>query len=258
LVRGRLITDEDRAGAPPVVVIGESLARHYWPGMDPIGKRFKSPDGWMTVVGVVRDTRYRNFREPRPSMYIPLAQSFFPVAPTTLVVATEGSPLSIVATLRRAIREIAPGVSIASAAPMESYIAESLAQPRLDALLLALFAGAAVTLAAVGLFGVMAAAVRQRTREIGVRVALGATPNDILLMVLGRALAIAGAGAFAGLLAAVASTQALRALLFGVSPTDLTTLGAVCLALLLVALTAAYLPARRAQRVDPMLALRAE
>lgn len=258
LVRGRLLSDDDRAGALPVVVVTESVARHYWPGIDPIGKRFVFERDGLTVVGVVRDTHYRNFRESRPSMYLPLRQSPFPFAPTTLVIATDGQPADLVPSIRHSVTEITPGVLIASAAPLESYVAEALAQPRLDALLLALFAAAAVTLAAVGLFGVMAAAVRQRTSEIGVRVALGATPNDIRVLVLGHALAIAGTGALVGLVAALATTRALRSLLFGISPTDVSTLVGVSLSLLVVAMLAAYLPAHRAQRVDPMLALRAE
>jgi predicted permease len=258
LVRGRLFSENDRDGSLPVAVIGESVARHYWPGMNPLGKRFKLDTGSITIVGVVRDTRYRNFREPQPSIYIPLRQSPFPFAPTTLVVATDGRAADVVPFIRRAIGDIGSGVSVASAMPLESYVAIALAQPRLNAVLLALFAGAAVSLAAIGLFGVMAAAVRQRTREIGVRVALGATPNDVRLLVLGRALAIAAFGALVGLGAALATAQTLRSLLFGVSPTDVTTLASVSIALMLVALVAAYLPARRAQRVNPMLALRAE
>ena len=258
LVRGRLFTDEDREGTPQVVVIGESLARHYWPGANPIGRRVGKGELTYTVIGVVRDSHYRNLRDPRPSIYLPLRQSPFPIAPTTLVIASDVPPADLVPAIRRAVSEVEPGMSVASAAPLETYLAGPLAQPRLDAMLLALFAGAAVSLAAVGLFGVMAAAVRQRTREIGVRIALGATPARVSRLVVGRALAIAGIGALVGLVAALGATQALRSLLYAVSPTDPLTLALVLLLLFCVALLAAYLPARRAQRVDPIIALRAE
>ena len=258
LVRGRLITDGDRAGTVPVIVVGESVARHYWPGADPIGRRMGYGKDLYTVVGVVRDSHYRNLREPRPSIYLPLRQSPFPVTPMTLVIATTGTPADLVPAIHRAVSEAVPGISVVSAIPLETYVAGPLSLPRLDALLLALFAGAAMSLAAVGLFGVMAAAVRQRTREIGVRIALGATPARVSGLVMGRALTIAGIGAAAGLLAALASTRALQSLLYAVSPTDPLTLAVVLVLLLLVALLAAYLPARRAQRVDPIVALRAE
>ena len=191
-------------------------------------------------------------------MYLPLRQSPFPVAPLTLVIATAGPPGDLAPAVRRAVGEVVPGIAVVSAAPLSTYLTAPLAQPRLDALLLALFAGAAVLLAAVGLFGVMAAAVRQRTREIGVRIALGATPARVSSIVIVRALTIAAVGATAGLVAALASTRALQSLLYSVSPTDPLTLALVLLLLLFVALLAAYLPARRAQRVDPIVALRAE
>jgi putative ABC transport system permease protein len=176
----------------------------------------------------------------------------------TLVIATAGPPADLAPAVRRMVSEVLPGISVVSAAPLATYLAAPLSQPRLDALLLALFAGAAVSLAAVGLFGVMAAAVRQRTREIGVRIALGATPARVSGLVMGRALTIVAVGAVTGLLAALASTRALRSLLYSVSPTDPLTLGLVMMLLLFVGLLAAYLPARRAQRVDPIVALRAE
>lgn len=258
LVRGRLITDGDREGTLPVVVIGESAARHYWPGADPIGRRLGRGKDVFTVVGVVRDSHYRNLRDPRPSMYLPLRQSPFPVAPLTLVIAAAGPPADLAPAVRRTVSEVIPGIAVVSASPLATYLATPLAQPRLDALLLALFGGAAVLLAAVGLFGVMAAAVRQRTREIGVRIALGATPAQVSRIVIARALAIAAVGAVTGLVAALASTRALQSLLYSVSPTDPLTLAGVLLLLLFVALLAAYLPARRAQRVDPIVALREE
>ena len=255
LLRGRFITETDREGTPSVVVISESLARHFWPGVDPIGKRLENG---LTVVGVVAETRYRNLRSPRPTIYMPLHQSKFPIAPTTLLIATDEHASMLVAAMRRTVEEVAPGVVLVSAVPLTTYLDGPLAQPRLNALLLALFGGAAIALAAVGLFGSIATTVRQRTREIGVRVALGATPRDVRRLVLGRALAIAGIGAGVGLAAALATSRALRSLLFGVSPYDALTLALTALLLLTVAAFASYLPARRAQRIDPMVALRAE
>jgi ABC-type antimicrobial peptide transport system permease subunit len=207
----------------------------------------------------VNDTHYRDLRNPRPSIYFPLGQSIFgSFVPTTLIIATDAHAPNIVAGLRRSIAEAAPGVAIASAVPFETFVAGTLAQPRLNALLLTLFAGAAVTLAAVGLFGVVATTVRQRTREFAVRVALGATPADLRRAVLMHGLTLAAIGTALGVLASLATTRALESLLFGVTPTDAATLGVVCALLLCVALLAALLPARRAQRVDPMLALRSE
>ena len=260
LVRGRLFTDDDRKGSPPVAILSESAARGYWPGADPIGKRLvRDKDDLVTVVGIVEDTHYRDLRNPRPSVYFPLRQSIFSsVVPTTLVIATDARAASIVPTLRRSVTEVAPGVALASAVPFETFVAGTLAQPRLDALLLALFAAAALALAAVGLFGVMATSVRHRARELAVRVALGATPADLRRAVLRQALSLAIIGVILGVLASLAAMRALESLLFGVTATDAPTLGAVSALLLLVALAAALLPARRAQHVDPMLALSAE
>src|SRR5438874_41163 len=163
--RGRVFTDADREGAQPVVVISESVARLYWGTDDPIGKRLRIGEHLertVTVVGVVPDTRYRDLREARPSVYFPLRQPFFPFEPVTLAIRTAGPPAELVPTIRRVIAETEPGVALASAAPFGTYLEEPLAQPRLNALLLAVFAGSAVALAAVGLFGAMATMVRQR------------------------------------------------------------------------------------------------
>lgn len=262
VLRGRAFGDEDRDGAPPVVVMSESAARHYWPGRDPIGRRVRlgvAPDApAFTVVGVVPDTRYRDLREPRASIYFPLRQSIFPFVPTTLVVRVEARAGDVAAGLRRALEESAPGVGLASFAPMDSFLEGPLAQPRLNALLLGVFAGAAVTLAAIGLFGVIALVVRQRTHELGVRMALGATASDVGWLVLRRGLALAAAGTALGALGALAAGRMLAALLFGVSPTDAATLALVALALLVVAAVASALPARASARIEPAVALRAE
>jgi putative ABC transport system permease protein len=260
LVEGRVFTSADREGTSPVVIVSASLARHYWPDASPIGKRLvEGKAGFLTVVGVVEDTHYRDLRNPRPSVYLPLRQSPFPgFVPTTLVIVTDAHAANLVPALRQTIASTAPGVTLVSAVPFETFVASELAQPRLNALLLALFAGAALTLAAVGLFSVVATSVRQRTRELAVRVALGATPADLRRAVLTQGLSLAAAGAAFGILASLATMRALGSLLFGVQPVDLPTFTAVCVLLLGVALLAALVPARHAQRTDPMLALRAE
>lgn len=260
LLRGRGFTDQDREGAPAVVVISQSAARRYWPDVDPIGKRLvkDTKSGQMaTVVGVVPDTRYRDLRDARPSVYFPLRQSPFPFPPLTLAIRTKGAPADMVPVIRRAIGSV-EGLGLASAEPFETYLDKPLAQPRLNALLLAVFAGAAVALAAIGLFGVMATMVGQRTREFGVRMALGATGEVLRGMVMRRGLALATAGVVTGLLGALLTNRLLLALLYNVSPTDPVTLAVVTVLLLGIAALASAIPARSSTRIDPVQALRAE
>ena len=178
--------------------------------------------------------------------------------PTTLAIRTRADASALAPALERVIAEAAPGVALLSAAPFERFLERPLAQPRLNALLLAVFAGAAVVLAAVGLFGVMATMVRQRTRELGVRMALGATAGDVARLVLRRGLAIAAAGTALGVLGAVAANRVLASLLFETSPTDALTLAGVAAALLVVAVVASLLPARTSARIQPVVALREE
>src|SRR6266513_540093 len=259
--RGRVFTDADREGAPPVVVLSESAARHYWGSDDPIGKRLRMGENFertATVVGVVPDTRYRDLRDARASIYHPLRQSFFPYMPMKLAIRTSGSPAELVPTIRRVIAETEPGVALAGAAPFGTYLEEPLAQPRLNALLLAVFAGSAVALAAVGLFGAMATMVRHRTRELGVRMALGATAGDLRRLVLRRGLTIAALGSVLGLLGALLGNRLLSALLYEVTPTDVTTFIAVTGLLIGVAVLASLIPAMSTTRIDPVVALRAD
>jgi putative ABC transport system permease protein len=259
MLRGRRLTEDDRKGSPPVLLISASAARHYWPGADPIGKRLVWGRGeGATIVGVVPDTRYRDLRAPRPSVYFPLRQTSFPVAPMTLVIRTDGRPADLVPTVRRAVGEAAPGVALASASPFERLLQAPLAQPRLNALLLGAFAVAAVVLASVGLYAVMATMVRLRTRELGVRMALGATSLDVGRLVLHRGLALAAAGTGLGLLGALAANRLLSAMLFEVDPADGPTLAVVVLGLLGVATLASLVPARSSTRIEPLVALRAD
>lgn len=260
VLRGRSFTEADREGAPRVALISESAARHYWPNADPIGKRLESGQGdsLITIVGVVPETRYRDLRDPRRTVYFPLRQSDFPVAPTTLAIRADGRSADLIPALRRAVSEVDPRVALAGAAPFETLLEGPRALPRLNAILLAVFASAAVALAAVGLLGVMSTMVRQRTRELGIRMALGASARGVQGMVMRRGLAIAAAGLVAGLLAAVSGNRLLAAMLYDVSPTDGLTLVVVAGVLLLVAVLATMIPARATTRIDPVIALRAD
>ncbi len=261
LLHGRDIAGSDREEAPAVVVVSQSTARHFWPGEDPVGKRlFLGPkrDDTVTVIGVVPDTRYRDLRDARPSVYFPLhQQTFFPV-PMTLAIRTSGSPADFVPTIRRVLKETEPGVELASAAPFDAFLLAPLAQPRLNALLLAVFAGAAVALACIGLFGVMATSVRQRRREFGIRMAVGADARDVRRIVTRRGLMIAAPGIAVGLLGAIVVNRLLGAMLYDVSPTDVATLVAVSAFVLITAAAATLLPARSTTRISPTEALRSE
>jgi putative ABC transport system permease protein len=261
IVRGRGFTEDDRAGAPGVVVVSRSAADAYWPNEDAIGKRLSigaKLDDTFTVVGMVPDTRYHALREPAPSIYFPLRQSVFAAAPTSLVVRTTGPPAAIVPALHRVIDASGLGVALSSAAPFDSYLDGPLGQPRLDAFLLAVFAVAAVALCAIGVFGTMAAMVRQRTQELAIRAALGAQASHLTAIVLRRAVMIAAVGVAAGLVGALAVGGFLQSLLYAVRPTDASTLAVVSTVLVGVGLAAAVVPARQATRVDPMGALKEE
>jgi predicted permease len=259
-VRGRVLSEEDRKGSTLVVVVGETTARSLWPGSDPIGQRMRiEADGpAFTVVGVVPDTRYRELRTARPTVYFALRQSVFPFAPLTLALRAAGDPAALVPSLRQAIARADPGLLLEGASTFDRHLDRPLEGPRLNALLLGMFAAAAVTLAAVGLFGVMAAMVRQRTQEIGVRMALGATRARVFGSVMRRGLAIALVGAATGVVASLAANRLLVALLYEVSPTDVPTSLAVAAALMAVCAAAIAVPARSSTRVDPAVTLRRE
>ncbi len=260
ILRGRAFNASDRRGASKVVTLSESAARAFWPGQNPLGHRIGNGDTSLmaTVIGVVPDTRYRDLRVARATIYFALAQSEFPFAPTNLAIKAGGDPASVVPALRRVLSEMSPGVTLVRAIPFDSYLSGPLAQPRLDATLLLVFAFAAVLLSAVGLFGVLATAVRQRTREFGVRLALGATPAGLAGLVLGRAFVLAGTGVLAGLVMTAVTTRGLASLLFEVGPTDALTLVVVSLFVFGVSALASLVPARFSASVDPVVALRAE
>ncbi len=261
LVRGRGFAETDRQGAPEVAVVSEDLAAYTWPGQDPIGKRIKlgrldSAEAWRTVVGVAGPTRYRDLATPRATVYLPAAQ-FIDTAEMLILRTT--SPLSLVARLtRERVSAIDPDVQVTSVAPFQDLLQGPLARPRFNTFLIGIFGVAAFLLAAVGLYAVMAASVRQRSPEMGVRIALGATASDVRVLVLGEGLRLAGLGAALGLTGALALTRLLRGLLYGVHPLDPLSMLAAALLLVGVSALASSLPARRATRVDPISLLRAE
>jgi putative ABC transport system permease protein len=259
ILRGRGFLESDRENAPKVVVVSEAVARRFWPGQDPLGKRlrFAGADSteWRTVVGVAGDIRFRRLQEPTPMIFVPWRQlNTFGV----YAVRTRDDLASVLPAISRAVRDFDPRMDVWDARTMDDHLAIPLAQPRLSTLLLSGFGLVALLMAAIGLYGVMASAVRERTHDLGIRMALGAAPERLRREVLAGALRIAAVGAAVGLAGALAGSRLLTALLFEVSPTDPATLAGVCILLLVVALIAAYLPARRATRVDPMQALRAE
>ncbi len=265
ILRGRSLAAGDRRGTPRVVVVNETAARLYWGSEEPLGRRFElgtrmgqgTERAGGTVVGVARDIRdHGPAVSPEPTVFLAHAQ--FPLDFVTVAVKTAGDPSSSVEPARALLRELDPDVPMYRVRTLEQLGSDVVAQPRLYALLLGAFAGAAVLLAALGIYGVLVHAVSQRTREIGIRLALGASRGEVIGMVVGHAGWLAVAGLTIGIGLALATTRLLRTLLFGVRPTDLVTYASVITGLLLIALAASWLPARRAARVDPMRALRYE
>ena len=263
---GRTFTDADRADTLLVIVINETMAKKYWPGVDAIGRRMRMGGSeWITVVGVVADIHHRGLdMQPRPEMYRPHTQFRYggPEAPAvstmTWAVRTADDPRAATSYARAAIHAVDPKLGISDIATMDQVVADSTSDRRLNMLLFALLGSLALALATVGVYGVVAYSVSQRTHEIGVRMAIGAKPGDVVRMMVSEGGRLAVVGVVLGSVAALAGARLIRGLLFEVSATDPLTFAAVAAALLGVALLASYIPARRATRVDPMVALRGE
>jgi predicted permease len=254
LVRGRLFTDLDQPKSPPVVLINEAAAKKWFPNEDPIGRRVLS-GGPREVVGIVGDVLQRTPGEPA------VAQMFVPYAQRTgrtirLIVRTEGDPMTMAAAVREQVRALDPNLPLAEATPLAEVVSRSVARPRFYTSLLTLFAAVALLLSAIGIFGVMSYAVAQQSKEIGIRMALGARAADVLRSIVGRAVGLAGLGVIVGIVAALALGGIIRSQLFGVTVFDPTTLGTVIVVLLLSAALASLLPATRASRIDPIKAFR--
>ena len=256
LIAGREFTTADRADSEQVVVVNRALAEEQWPGEDAIGKRIKLPPPnrpWMTVVGIAPDLKLFEVTEaPRPVMYVPFAQrSYVQLATTTIVVRTDGDPLASLSGIRAAIAELDPEVPVANVEPMSTVVARATSDARFAATLVSGFAGAALVLAAVGLWGLIAFIVTQRRRELGVRMALGATRGAVARLVLADGGKLVAVGCAFGLAGALATTRLLQSLLWNVSPLDPVTLVVVPLLLLVIALGACAAPALRAARLEP-------
>jgi predicted permease len=261
-VAGRDFTEaEAQQQSPTSVIVSEPLAKRFWDGQDPIGKRIKtgtpdSPNPWLTIIGVVREAKLRGLpRNPTadPDIYQPLSpqsRNF------SLLVRTRVPPETVIDSVRRAVRAVEPSATVFNLATMEERIAGRMARPRFVSWLMGVFAGLALLLSAIGVYGVLAQHVARRTQEIGLRMALGASTGDVLRLVLRRGLALVATGLAIGGLLALAMTRALQTLLFGVSQTDPVTFAGVIVTLGAVALVATWIPARRAMRVDPLVALR--
>lgn len=268
LAAGRPLGPSDTSNSQLVALVNETMARRYWPSGNPLGKRLRLGSGddgrpWVTVVGTVRDERHDRVTAPiKEKFYFPHSQwhrsSGFALGNMTLVVKTEGDPLALAAPIRALVRSMDPSLPVASVRPMTEVVNDSIATTRLTGLLLGLFSGLALALAAIGIYAVLSYLVSTRTQEIGIRMAMGARSRDVLGLVMGRGLALAGAGLVLGLASSFVLTRWMSSFLYGVAATDPTTFAAVAAVLGLVALVASYLPGRRASRVDPIVALRME
>jgi predicted permease len=258
LLRGREFGDDDRAGSLLVAIVNETFAERYWPGEDPIGKRFDPTTGRLvTVVGVAKDGKYEQLDDPpQPFMYFPLAQGYS--SDITLHLRATGEPHALVGTLRKTFEALDPGLPFLQPRTLAEHMGAALMAQRLGALLLSVLGGVALALAVVGLYGVLSYGVSQRRRELGIRVALGAGRGEVLRLVLREGMRLAALGIAVGTIAAFAGGRLLASQLHGVSPADPITYTVIALLLASVALVASYIPARRAARVDPMLALRGE
>jgi predicted permease len=264
-VRGRAFANEDVGSSRPVAVINETAQRTIWRDTNPVGQqiRFARDEPWVTILGVVRDVRSMGLEQDAPSELYLLHEQLPRIAGSAertmyVVARTTGDPAALSGAARAAVREVDPLVAITGIQPVTEMIELSVARPRFTMLLLGIFGVVALVLAAVGIYGIMSHAVKRRTREIGIRMALGARPADVLRLIVGQGMSLAGLGLAIGVVAALAATRLMARLLYGVSATDPVTFGAIVLLLALVAFAASWVPARRAVATDPTSALRSE
>ena len=276
IVRGRDIAQSDNASAPGVIIINEQAARQYWPGEDPLGKHVSfgddttNPKTWLTIIGIAKDAKQDSWTDKAtPEAYLAAFQNHDYLGDSgteasrhmnyiTLVVRTAGDPAAVASAMKEAAWSFDRNLAISQVVTMDGVVSETNAQPRFEMLLLTIFAAVALALAAVGIYGVISYSASRRTHEIGVRMSLGATRGDVLLLVVRQGVWLAGAGSVAGIAGALLLSRLMAKLLYGVQPTDPATFGAVAVGLGLVAMLACYIPARRAMHIDPMAALRYE
>jgi putative ABC transport system permease protein len=257
LRRGRMLEPRDGVGAPDVLLINEAAARRFFTGRDAVGQRISFWGRSREVVGVVANERFRGLGEDAPpAAYPPIAQ--VPMTTATLLVRTTAEPATLVPALREAVWSLDPELALSGIEPLDRTLSDSMARPRFTTVLLGVFAALALVLASIGIHGLLGYAVVQRTRELGIRLALGAPRRRLLGEVVGHGVALALLGVGLGLVGALAFTRLLQGLLFGVAPTDPAIFAATPVILAGVAVLASCLPARRATRVDPMIALRSE
>ncbi len=264
VLQGRAYNDRDVEGAPAVMIVNQKLVDEQFPGENPIGKRItfggvdaNQQPNWFEIVGVVANTRSLELREePTPELYFSLAQDIWPAM--SLVIRSSVEPESLASSVRQVVNEVDKSVPVSAVKTMDHVVSESITQPRFNLFLLGLFGTVAMLLSAAGIYGVTAYTVTQRTRELGIRIALGAQMRDVLKMILGQGMVVIGIGLVIGLVASFGLMRLLRSLLFGVGENDLVTFIAITVVLLLVALLACFIPARRATKVDPLVALRYE
>jgi putative ABC transport system permease protein len=276
IVRGRDITDSDNTTAPGVIIINQQAARQYWPGEDPLGKRVSfdddttNPKTWLTIIGIAKDAKQDSWTDKAtPEAYLAAFQNHDYLGDSgteaskhmdyiTLVVRTAGDPAAVASAMKEAAWSFDRNLAISQVVTMDGVVSEANAQPRFEMLLLTIFAAVALVLAAVGIYGVVSYSASRRTHEIGVRMSLGATRGDVLLLVVRQGVWLAVAGSVAGIAGALLLSRLMAKLLYGVQPIDPATFGAVAVGLGVVAMLACYIPARRAMHIDPMAALRYE
>jgi putative ABC transport system permease protein len=273
LLRGRRFTDQDSAGAPPAVIINQAMAKQYWKEGDPLGAQLiigrglgEFEDGARQIVGIVGDLRDNGLnRDPRPTMYVPQAQipdkfnlAITRLSPLAWVVRTKVEPRSLIPAIQKELSDVSGGLSLAPIRTMDEVVSRSTADTDFNALVLTIFAGVSLVLAAIGIFGLMAYSVEQRNREIGIRLALGAEQRSVRNMIVLHGMRLAVAGVMIGVLSAFGLTRLIESFLYGVKARDPLVFIGIPLALTIVALFSVWLPALRATRVSPVDALRCE